>query len=228
MTHVARELELPPALKRRLLHLRVMSGIEAPPTIDVDHVNELESELGLQLGDCFLALLANRDGLLDEYDVRLRNVGTMTRDFHAQGMPRGMLGIGRDPESGFLVGAPPLGRLVHILDPESGAARQLTVEQWLDELLAAFRDTVRDDDGEAKARAHQPLNEDEVAKFKPALVHDVAPPKRLVTHPKFGFGEVLNQDGDKLEIRFTDGSVKNLLARFVTPVEEPKPGGNAG
>lgn len=39
---------------------------------------------------------------------------------------------------------------------------------------------------------------------------------RMVSHPKFGDGEVLAIDGDKLTVAFEGGDKKTLLARFVT------------
>ena len=225
VSEVVRELEIPPTLKRRLLHLRAISGTALPAVLDVDVVTELEASLKTQLGDCFLALLANQDGLLDEFDIRPRNVATMTEDFHKQGMPRGMLGLGRSADGNTLVGCPPMGRIVHLMNVEEGTTRQLPIEQWLDELVAAARDSVRDDDGEAKARAHHTMSEKELEEFALTLIRRPKADAKRVHHPKFGDGDVISEsgNGEKFEIRFDDGSTRNLLSRFVTVTSVPEP-----
>lgn len=45
-----------------------------------------------------------------------------------------------------------------------------------------------------------------------------APSSARVMHAKFGPGEIVEElDGDKVEIRFEDGSVRRLMRRFVQP-----------
>ena len=61
-----------------------------------------------------------------------------------------------------------------------------------------------------------------VVRRRPAAEAPTGPVQRY-SHAKFGVGVLLGRvgvgDGETLELRFADGSVRKILARFVTPVE---------
>lgn len=212
----ARPLELEQALKRRLLHLRQLTGTSTPATLDAGEVAAAERELGVQLGDPVLALLANRDDALVAHEVRLRNLAVHTRELHEAGGSAQLIGLGRDPEGAYVIGIPPAGGPLCFVDLETKEARELDLVAWLDELVAEEIAKLRDVETEEKARAFKVLSDEEVRAFAPALISDERP-RRRVEHPKFGPGVVLREleGGAKLEVRFEDGSTRTLLARFV-------------
>jgi len=214
---IVRTLEIPAVLKRRLLHLRVLSGAQEPAEIDVDAVARVEKAIGRTLGDPLLALLANADGVTERFEMRLGNVESHTREQREAGLPPGLLGIGRRP-NGLLIGAPALGMLLHLMREDE--VSMVPTIAWLDEQISLQIEGLRDDQSDAKARVYHTISEGELAEFEPALVRSDEP-KRRVTHPKFGDGEVVRSfdRGEKLEIRFDDGATKTLLARFVTELE---------
>ncbi len=213
-----RTLELPTSLKRRLLHLRQLTGTRTVAALDAGQVADVESALRVKLGDPLLALLANRDGALLAHEVRLRNLVGLTKDFHAQGGPRGMIGIGRDPDGKLIFGAPLLGLRLHVVEVETRAVRAMSTEEWLDELISVEIELLRDVESDEKARAFKVLGDAEVTAFAPAVTQSDA--LRQVQHAKFGLGEILHEmeEGTKLEVRFADGTTRTLLARFVQPV----------
>ncbi len=216
----ARPLELTQGLKRRLLHLRQLTGTHTPPTLDAGEVAAAERELGVKLDDPVLALLANRDDALGAHEVSLRNLGTHTRELRDASGDESLIGLGRDPEGSFIVGIPPTGGVLSFVALEGGAVRQLAPEAWLDELVAIEIEKLRDVETEEKARVFKVLSDDEVRAFVPAMITDETS-RRRVEHPKFGRGEVLREfeGGVKLEVRFGDGSTRTLLARFVRPAD---------
>ncbi|MEM9071255.1 MAG: hypothetical protein AAGE52_22280 [Myxococcota bacterium] len=212
----SRQLELPASLKRRLLHLRQLTGTLTPPELPAESVAEVESTLGMTLGDPLLALLANRDDATLSREIRLRNLASHTRELRDLGGPRGLVGVGRDPAGAYLIACPLMGLWIHEIEFESGITRQRTTQEWLDELIAAEIEKLRDIESDEKARVFKVVGEAEVDAFTPAVVVDESP-KAKVEHPKFGAGEVIQEldAGSKLVIRFADGQTRTLLARFV-------------
>lgn len=216
----ARPLELSQGLKRRLLHLRLLTGTHTPPTLDAAEVEQVERELGVRLGDAVLGLLANRDGALVAHEVRLRNLPRHTRELHEAGGDSCLIGLGRDPEGAFVIGiapsVPPREGAICFVDLDRGTVRDLPLGAWLEELVAEEIEKLRDVESEEKARVFKVLSEEEVRSFAPAVVGADAPERRVV-HPKFGPGVVLREfeGGTKLEVRFHDGSTRTLLSRFL-------------
>ena len=209
-----KSLELPNPLKRRLLHLRILSGTETPPVLSGPEVRNCMRLLEMPLGDGVLALLANGDSRTLRMDPRLTHVPQYTREAHGAGLPRGLLCLGKLPNHYFAV--PPSGAYVHLHPIDDAESRQLPLEQWLDEQIAILIEQLRDVETEEKARVFHTINEEELAAFAPG-VELSAEGSRTVTHAKFGEGEVLREvdGGTKLEVRFGDGQVRMLLARFV-------------
>lgn len=223
---MSRVLQLPDSLKRRLLHLRLLTGTQTPAQLDADRVHAVQKSIGVELGDPLLAFFANGDAALARYELRLRHIGTHTNEFRSSGGPKGMIAIGRCPDGTFLIGTAASGLHLHLLGLEGRATRTLVAEKWLDELIAEEIENLRDEEGDEKARTMKVVNDEDVAGFAPCVVVDESP-KRRVTHPKFGSGVVISESDDhaKLEILFGDGSTRTLLARFVTPeTEAPAPG----
>ncbi|MBX3246760.1 MAG: hypothetical protein KF901_06245 [Myxococcales bacterium] len=213
-----RTLELPVPLRRRLLHLRGLCGNHAEPSLELRQLAEVERAVGARLGDGLLALLASRAGALDALDVSLENIPAHTRELHAAGGPRGMLGLGRHPEGRMLYGVTALGSQICLYDSETRSSTMLPVEQWLDRLIDAEKEALREIESEEKARTFKTLSDEEVAAFQPHVVDSPRPATRFVHHPKFGRGEVLREidSGAKLEIRFPgEEKPKVLLASFV-------------
>lgn len=213
----ARTLELSASLKRRLVHLRHLTGAEQAPELKEAEVMLAQQVLGRSLGDAFLALLANHDKALEAYDLDVQRLPARTKEAHVAGLPFGFVALGRDPESDAIVGATPLGTQVIVLagGPEQ-EARQLPVEAWLDELIAEEIEKLRDDETDEKARVYKTVTAKDVESFAPALTRPTRGERRHVKHAKFGVGEVLREleGGSKLEIRF-EGGTKTLMARFV-------------
>ena len=213
----ARTLELSTSLKRRLVHLRHLTGAEQAPELNEAEVMLAQQVLGRTLGDAFLALLANHDKALEAYDLDVQHLPGRTKEAHMAGLPFGFVALGREPESDAIVGATPLGTQVMVLatDP-GGETRQLPVEAWLDELIADEIEKLRDDESDEKARVYKTITDADVEAFVPALMRPTRGERRHVKHSKFGVGEVLREieGGAKLEIRFESGT-KTLMARFV-------------
>lgn len=211
-----RTLEIPLPIKRRLLHLRFLTGVEAPAQLDEQALAAAEAAIGRKLEDPVLAVLANGDEVTRQrFDIRLDRLVSVDKDCHQAGMPPGIVGLGRDSEEGVYIGMPTRGLLVFRQNEEGST--MLPTETWLDELIAAEVASLRDEEGDEKARIYHTVKEDEVSAFEMQIVRsDVK--RRTVRHAKFGVGEVLSEQdgGAKLEIRFGDGSVKTLLARFVS------------
>lgn len=214
---MTRILELPDSLKRRLLHLRLLTGTQTPAQLDSDRVQSIQKAIGVELGDALLALFANGDAALARYEIRLRHVATHTKELRANGGDAGMIAIGRCPDGKFLIGTATNGKELHLLGLDGEETRDVKAESWLDELIAEEVEGLRDEEGDAKARTMKVVNDADVAAFEPRLVVDESP-KRRVTHVKFGSGVVLSESEDqsKLEILFADGTTRTLLARFVT------------
>lgn len=225
---MTRQLQLPDSLKRRLLHLRLLTGTQTPAELDADRVQSVQKSLGIDLGDALLALFANGDAALARYELRLRHIPTHTGEFRSNGGPRGMIAIGRCPNGTFLIGTAASGLHLHLLGLDGTATRTCVAEEWLDELIAEEVESLRDELGDAKARTMKVVNDEDVAKFSPSLVVDDSP-KRRVKHVKFGSGVVLSESDDKtkLEILFTDGTTRTLLARFLTSASEAPPADEA-
>ena len=101
---MTRSLQLPDSLKRRLLHLRLLTGTQTPAELDADRVLSVQKLVGAELGDGLLALFANGDAALARYELRLRHIATHTNEFRSNGGPRGMIAIGRCPDGRFLIG----------------------------------------------------------------------------------------------------------------------------
>ncbi len=221
---MTRLLQLPDSLKRRLLHLRLLTGTQLQAELDADQVQAVQKSIGLELGDGLLALFANNDAALARYELRLRHIATHTNEFRSNGGPRGMIAIGRCPDGKFLIGTAASGLHLHLLGLDGEETRVLVVETWLDELIAEEIENLRDELGDAKARTMKVVNDSDVAGFEPRLVVDDSP-KRKVTHPKFGPGVVIAESDDKskLEILFADGTTRTLLARFVNSEAPPPP-----
>lgn len=220
---MTRILALPDSLKRRLLHLRLLTGTQTPAELDADRVQSIQKSIGVELGDALLALFANGDAALARYELRLRHVATHTKELRANGGDDGMIAIGRCPDGKFLIGTATHGKQLHLLGLDGEETRDVLAESWLDELIADEVEGLRDEEGDAKARTMKVVTDEDVAAFEPRLVVDESP-KRRVTHAKFGAGVVVSESDDlsKLEILFADGKTRTLLARFVTPEGEAK------
>ncbi len=218
----ARELDVPTSLKRRLLHLRLLTGTETPAEVDANEVAAVEKALGCTLEDPLLAVVANGDAALARFEVRLRNLPAHTEEFRASGGPRGMIGIGRHAEMETVIGAPLRAARVCFVSTTDAPMREEAIETWLDELVGAEIEALRDEKSDAKARTFRKVTDADVEAFLPAVVESAA--RRRITHGKFGEGEVLREldGGQKLEIRFDDGSTKTLLARFVSTLDNPE------
>ena len=213
----SRELQLPDSWKRRLVHLRVLSGTLPEPTLDAREVATVERELGRQLGDGLLALVANRDDKLVELDIRLGALVTHTQDAHEAGMPRGLVGLGRRPDHNVLYGTSAMGTSIHRLDLATGDIEQIPTETFLDRLIGDHKERLRDAQGKKRARAVRVVKDEDIAKFKPAIVTDESQMLR-VTHAKFGAGEVLEEREGRVTVRFEDGATRTLLRSFLTEV----------
>lgn len=59
---------------------------------------------------------------------------------------------------------------------------------------------------------------------RPAAASTAQTPRERFSHPKFGAATLLSRsvtgDAESLELRFDDGTVRKILARFVTPLDE--------
>ncbi len=219
MTHV-RTLDLPVSLRRRLLHLRVLCGAHVPAEVDARLVSDAETALGVHLGDPLLALFANRDDALGRQEVSVGRVTDLTQELHRRGGPRGLLAIGMDPETGVLRLSNTLGTQVGTFD-DVGASALGPLETWLDDLIGAEKEALRELETEEKARTFKTLTEQDVAAFSPALVAYERVVRR-VRHPKFGIGEVVREHdaGAKLEVLFAgEPKPRTLMASFVTPAD---------
>lgn len=208
-------LEIPEPVKRRLLHLRILSGTETEPVLNGSEVANCMRLLGKPLGDIVWALLANGDDRTLRLDPRLSMIPDYTKEAHAAGMPRGLVCLGKLPNHYF--GVPPSGAYVHLYPTDDEEERQLPLSEWLDEQIATLTETLHEsDDDDLKGRVFQSIHDKDLEKFKPGVEMDGGS-DRNVTHKKFGKGEILREleGGEKLEIRFEDGAVKTLLARFV-------------
>ena len=208
-------LEIPERIKRRLLHLRILSGTETEPTLPGPAVKNCMRLVGTPIGDVVLALMANGDDRTLMLDPRISQIPAYTREAHGAGLPHGLLCIGKF--QGTYFGVPPGGQFVFLMPTDGDdAPRQVPLEHWLDEQVALMVEWLRHDKSEAKARTFRTVNEEDVVMFEPSV--DLAEEgSRSISHPKFGGGEILREleGGDKLEIRFDDGQVRTLLARFV-------------
>lgn len=209
-------LEIPEPLKRRLLHLRVLSGTETEPVLQASEVETLMRELHVPLGDAVWALLANGDNRTLRLDPKLSMIPDYTEEAHEAGLPRGLVCLGKVPGR-FYFGVPPSGATVHLYPLDDEEERQLPLTQWLDEQIAVMTEVLHEEeDDDLKGRVFQTITEEDLAKFQPGVEMKKAK-GREVTHKKFGKGEILREleGGEKLEVRFEDGAVKTLLARFV-------------
>lgn len=217
-------LVLTDAVKRRLLHLRILGATESEPTLTTAEVDALEKQLrdrlgGNPLGDAVLALFANRDSGLTAWDVRIEAVAKTDAEAHAAGMPRGFVGFARHPELEGFAGISAKGTRV-FLRVEGEEDEELSLESFLDELISDRVSQLREEEDEDDAsglRFHEKIDEGLLGKFEPALVSpSILPSSDRVRHPKFGEGEILRRYDDKLEIRFADRT-RTLLSRFVEP-----------
>jgi hypothetical protein len=209
-------LEIPEPVKRRLLHLRILSGTETEPVLDGSEVKNLMRLLDMPLGDIVWAVLANGDNRTLRLDPRLPMIPSYTKEAHEAGMPRGLVCIGKVPGH-YYFGMPPSGASVLLYPMDDEDQRQLPLTDWLDEQIAHMTEVLHEsDDDEKKGRVFQSIHDDDLEKFEPGVEMDGGS-DRSVTHKKFGKGEILREleGGEKLEIRFDDGAVKTLLARFV-------------
>lgn len=210
-----RELQIPESWKRRLLHLRVLSGTVSEPHLDEREVLALQRALGRPLGDGLLALLANGDERMMELDVRIGAILGHTKDVHAAGLGKGLIGLGKRSDHNILYGTTALGTFVHRLDVATGGTEQLPTEVWLDGLIASQQERLRDAKGTKRARAIRVLKDDEITAFAPAIVTNDDQLGR-VTHTKFGPGDVLEERDGRVTVRFDDGSTRKLLRSFLT------------
>lgn len=215
-----RTLDLPVSLRRRLLHLRGLCGAHVPAVVDARLVTEAQQALRTTFGDPLLALFANGDDALGRLEIGVTKVVELTRELHRRGGPRGLIGIGMDPETGVLLVSNALGTQIGTFD-DFGASAMRALEAWLDDLIGAEKEALRELETEEKARTFKTLTDDEVAAFQPGLVA-VERVVRRVHHPKFGTGEVVREidSGAKLEILFAgEPKPRTLMASFVTPVD---------
>jgi len=211
-----KSLEVPEPIKRRLLHLRVLSGTETEPVLSGSEVRNCMRLLDVPLGDIVWAFLANGDNRTLRLDPRLSLIPNYTEEAHAAGLPRGLVCVGRIPDR-YYFGMPPSGANVHLYPIDDAEERQLTLAAWLDEQIAIMTETLHEsDDDDIKGRAFHTITTGELAGFEPG-VEMAEDDSRKVMHKKFGEGEILREleGGAKLEIRFGDGQVRTLLARFV-------------
>ena len=208
-------LEIPAPTKRRLLHLRILSGTETAPVLSGPDVRNCMRLLEMPIGDVVLALLANGDRRTLRMDPRLKLIPSYTREAHEAGLGRGLLCIGKLPKHYF--GIAPGGTLVYLHPTDDAEPRQVTLDEWLDEQIALMVEHLHEsEDDDEKGRVFQSITDEEIEAFVPG-VELAEEGSRTVTHAKFGEGEVLREleGGEKLEIRFADGQVRTLLARFV-------------
>ena len=211
-----KSLEVPEPIRRRLFHLRVLSGTETEPVLSGSEVRNTMRLLDTPLGDVVWAFLANGDNRTLRLDPRLSLIPSYTKEAHDAGMPRGLVCLGRIPDR-YYFGMPPSGAYVHLYPIDDDDERQLPLAQWLDEQIAIITEALHEsDDDDIKGRAFQTITADDLAAFEPG-VEMAEDDSRKVTHKKFGGGEILREleGGAKLEIRFEDGQVRTLLARFV-------------
>ncbi|MCB9633358.1 MAG: hypothetical protein H6721_14680 [Sandaracinus sp.] len=215
-----RTLDLPVSLRRRLLHLRGLCGAHVPAVLDARLVTEAQAALRTTFGDPLLALFANGDDALGRREIAVTKVVELTRELHRRGGPRGLIGVGMDPETGILLVSNALGTQIGTFD-DFGASAMRPLETWLDDLIGAEKEALRELETEEKARTFKTLTDDEVAAFQPSLVAFERVVRR-VHHPKFGTGEVVREldAGAKLEILFAgEPKPRTLMASFVTPVD---------
>lgn len=209
-------LEIPESIKRRLHHLRVLSGTETEPVLAGSEVRNCMRLLDKPLSDTVLAFLANGDNRTLRLDPRLPLIPSYTKEAHAAGMPRGLVCVGRVPDR-YYFGMPPSGANVHLYPIDDADERQLPLTDWLDEQIAVMTEALHaTEDDDIKGRVFQTITDEDLEAFAPG-VEMAEDDSRKVTHQKFGDGEVLREleGGEKLEIRFGDGQVRTLLARFV-------------
>jgi len=211
-----KKLEIPEPLKRRLLHLRVLSGTETEPVLQAAEVETLMRELHVPLGDNVWALLANGDNRTLRLDPKPSMIPDYSKEAHEAGLPRGLVCLGKLGNR-YYFGVPPSGAHVHLYPMDDEEERQLPLTQWLDEQIATMTEALHEsEDDDLKGRVFQSITEEDLAKFQPGVEMKKAKAQK-VTHKKFGEGEILREleGGEKLEVRFADGAVKTLLARFV-------------
>ncbi len=207
-------LQIESSLKRRLLHLRVITGTPTPAEVCADDVERVERTIGRELSDPILALMANGDPALARHEIALGFLETHAESLRAQRGPRGLIAIGKEDKSGGVIAIAPLGGRLCIWDVGNSGVRELPLLEWLDELISLEKEALRHEEGEDRARLIAKVNDEDVETFVPALT--AAAEQERVEHPKFGSGKILREfDGEKLEIEFADGSVRTLLARFV-------------
>ena len=216
-----RNLDLPVSLRRRLLHLRGLCGAHVPAVVEAHAIEDAEKALRVKLGDPLLALLANGDDALGRREIAIGKVVELTLGLRRQGGPRGLVAIGFDAEKNTWLTANALGTSVGTYSEETGASAMQPLEAWLDDLIGAEKEALRELETEEKARTFKTLSDDEVAAFQPAIV-SVERIVRRVRHPKFGVGEVLKEidSGAKLEVLFAgEDKPRTLMASFLSRVD---------
>jgi hypothetical protein len=220
---------------RELLRLsRALGAKLGGATLDVAAVHDIETELGATLPDDVLILLATRDrDLACATGLSLEDILESAEDW-GDGVPDDHVAIARvywepfaerenDAHGGEY-------EVLAIPRPGDRASPRILVD-GLETTLATFaREKLtlwfRDQEGWIEAlrrEAALPLVDDA---FHPALVGALPPRavmrERIVEHPKFGRGRVIeerieNQE-PRLVIDFETAGRKTLLARFVTEV----------
>ena len=223
-------LVLTDAVKRRLLHLRLLAATELAPTVSTVEVQSLERALRLagrsvaRLGDPVLALLANHDATLLRWDLRADAIPGLDEQARAAGMPAEFLGITRSPELVDSVPAVRVGisfdgaqvRLLPVDDDASTVSLEAFLDARINDAIERLRELHPSD--EAHGRRFLKVRESDLERFAPALaVPAILPSADRVRHPKFGIGEVLRRQDDRLVVRFDDGVERALLSRFVEP-----------
>src|SRR5690606_38735660 len=110
-------------------------------------------------------LFANGDDALGRREIALSKVVMLTEQLHRRGGPRGLLGVGLDPETGVMLVSNALGTSIGTYDEEFGGSAMRSLETWLDELIGAEKEALRELETEEKARTFKTLSDDEVAAF---------------------------------------------------------------
>jgi hypothetical protein len=220
---------------RELLELlrlaRAIGKTFGEATIDVGAVNAIEQDLGATLGDDLLIIMATRDR--DLACASGLNIETLLDVAEDEGeVADGYVAIARiehDPlvarDDGAHGGA---FQTIAIPRPGDRTSGKITIDGVAETNIAAFaRDNfmawLRRNDNWVGIMTREKLLPLEDETFKPALTGKVfakaALPERIVAHPKFGRGKVVEEKTDagdlKLVIDFESAGRKTLLAKFV-------------
>jgi hypothetical protein len=207
------EIEVVPRLAGLLAELRQRAGVTTPTELALERVREVESAIGLHLGDDLLALLAaDLPRLRERYRMTLGMIIGHTgalRDRRARG---DLIGVGQLSRDLFLCldKHAPASRHTRLLRYDAGdrTASEVDLIDWLAGEAAAVR-------GDAPPPTDLPVERYRLAHAVP----ESTAVGRRVRHPRFGEGRALREIGSgptaKVQVDFPGIGLKLLQARFL-------------